>query len=219
MKTGASASGPSRFFGRALGVALGAIAVASIPVLAQKNEQRGSAPRGSAPHGNAAPAHGRNFGGHIPAHGPVAAPAAPRGASPRNAAPRATAAPTPRIENFRDQAGHPSAPHVHANDEWIGHNTGVRDPRLRLAHPWEHGRFPAEIGARHVFRLGGGGPGRFWCDGFYFAIAPFEFAYCADWDWNADDIILYDDPDDPGYYLAYNVRLGTYCHVLYQGPG
>jgi len=198
---------------RMIGIVLAALAAASIPALAQRD-----AHRGNAQHGTAAPGGGRHFGGHIPAHGPAAAPA-PRGGSPRNVEPRATAAPTRRIENFRDQAGHPNAPHVHANDEWIGHNTAARDPRLRLSRPWEHGRFPAEIGASHVFRLGGGGPGRFWCDGFFFAVAPFEFAYCADWDWNADDIVLYDDPDDPGYYLAYNVRLGTYCHVLYQGPG
>lgn len=204
----------SRSLSTLIGIALAALAAASSPALAQKD-----AHRGSAPHGNPSAGGGRHFGGHIPAHGPVAAPAAPRGAPPRSVEPRATAPPAPRIQNFRDQAGHPNAPHVHANDEWVGHNTAVRDPRLRLSRPWEHGRFPAEIGAQHVFRLGGGGPGRFWCDGFFFAVAPFEFAYCADWDWNADDIILYDDPDDPGYYLAYNVRLGTYCHVLYQGPG
>jgi len=46
---------------------------------------------------------------------------------------------------------------------------------------------------------------------------PGDLAFVNGWDWNSDDVILYDDPEDPGYYLAYNVRLGTYVHVLYIG--
>ena len=64
----------------------------------------------------------------------------------------------------------------------------------------------------------GGSRNRFNVGGYYFQVAPYEYGYTDGWLWDNDDIILYLDPDHDGWYLAYDVRLGTYVHVQYLGP-
>lgn len=177
-------------------------------------------------------------GGHIPVRGPTpmgsrppagtppssgagAPPTQPGRSRPQagNPPPPVTAAPPAQgVRRVLDQPTHPDAPHVDAaNSRWVGHTTGRGDPNYHLDHPWQFGRFTGPIGPQHVWRLVGGARERFNVGGYFFSIAPYDYAYINDWFWDSDDIVIYADPDHDGWYLAYNVRLGTYAHVMFLG--
>ncbi len=135
-------------------------------------------------------------GGHVGDRGPASTKASK---PPRVSAHPAPSEPPAVAQNHiaADKKGHPELPHVDAkNDQWVGHKSGANDPHYQLDQPFEHGRFTGGFGPQHVFRLAGGNRDCFW----------FE---------NGDQIVIYEDPDHIGWYLAYNPRLGTYAHVEY----
>jgi hypothetical protein len=182
------------------------LSICSLPAVAldaQGAGQRGGGQRGggSRQGGGGRGGSGHVGGGYIPSHGPAPS----QGGHPG------------RSGGLVDRPGHPNAPHVHGDGAWVGHASGRNDPHYHLDQPFAHGRFPGGIGHDHVYHLEGGDRERFRVGSFFFGVAPYDFTFVTDWLWSTDPLVIYDDPDHVGWYLAYNTRLGTYVHVQYLG--
>ncbi len=48
-------------------------------------------------------------------------------------------------------------------------------------------------------------------------VAAYDLDRCHDWQWDRDQVYVYDDDHHPGWYLLFNARLGRYVHVEFSG--
>jgi hypothetical protein len=193
-------------------IALTAALAFATPAMAQPHNEHGGGEHGGGAHFPAGPPRGP-----APYH-PAAPPARTGGTVVPPPPPRAggvvVTAPPPRAP-----IPHEQRPHVDHDARWVGHEGGGEDPRYHVERPWPHGRFTGPLGRGHAYRLHGWDARRhrFWFGNSYFMLAPDDVDYVDDWSWTNDDVVIYEDPDHPGWYLAYNTRLGTYAHVEYDG--
>jgi hypothetical protein len=182
-----------------LGPIFALLLLTAFSVLAQQNKQHSAPPQHPAPPQHSAPVH-RGNGGQVP----PAPPARPQGGAPDH-----HTYPSGRVDQ---------RPHV-ANNQWYGHDD-KNDARFHVDHPYEHGRFN-NFGPSHHYRFSRVDVGlhRFWFNGgFGFEVFPADWEFASEWCWTCpDDIVVYDDPDHPGWYLVYNTETGVYVHAQYIG--
>jgi len=183
-----------------LGLALAIALFAAVPAFAQRSEpQRAAEPHAATPHVDKNPP--RANGGHIPP-------------APERREPSAVKE-THKFEDGRAS----DRPHV-SNNHWYGHEA-PNDARFHVDHPFEHGRF-AHFGPSYRYRVlrVDLAAHRFWFPGgFFFEVAAWDWAQCADWCWTcgSDDFVIYEDTDHEGWYLVYNIHTGIYVHAQFLG--
>jgi hypothetical protein len=48
-------------------------------------------------------------------------------------------------------------------------------------------------------------------------VATYDVPRCRDWEWDRDQVYVYDDDHHPGWYVLFNSRLGRSVHVEFSG--
>ena len=94
-----------------------------------------------------------------------------------------------------ERQGHPDAPHVDARKM---PGLAMRGGAARAFRPgsglgnMDISREASVLGTFSVWRAAA--PRRFWFDNFYWSVAPFDLYITEGWNWNGDDLVIYDDP-------------------------
>jgi hypothetical protein len=88
---------------------------------------------------------------------------------------------------------------------------------IHPGHYYPRGRYPH---IRHVIVVRGFDPRTrhiILYDQSDWVVAPYDLPRCRDWEWDRDEVYVYDDDHHPGWYLLFNSRLGRYVHVEFFG--
>ena len=89
--------------------------------------------------------------------------------------------------------------------------------RIKPGRAYPHGRYEH---ARRVFvarRFDSPTRHIFLYDNSDWVVASYDVDRCRDWEWDRDQVYVYNDDHHPGWYLLFNARLGRYVHVEYFG--
>lgn len=111
-----------------------------------------------------------------------------------------------------------NTPHVNEN-HWYGHDR-PDDPRYVLLKPFLYGHFAHPgPGYRYEVKKVDIEQHLFWLPGDYeFRVANWDWPIWSKWCTDCgDDFVVYSDPDHKGWYLVYDVDVGSYVHAEYLG--
>ncbi len=120
-----------------------------------------------------------------------------------------------RDDDDRHDNGKHKGWYKHDRDDYRGWDAD--HDRIRPGSAYPHGRYEhvrqVYVARRFDFRT----RHLFLYDNSDWVVAAYDVDRCRDWQWERDQVYVYDDDHHPGWYLLFNARLGRYVHVEYFG--